>query len=793
MARILALKKDTSGACPGDAVVVTAITEPPDTPVTWFVDGEEASVPNPATFRDFHIGPQNQLVEARLDDSSDTVIVEGKIAGLSLELDPPPTAGKYFITDEPEPPSITVTAIGVGGSPSALQWDITVAVDATLTKELCAPNAPAGIEDSFDFSPTESGQQIAIDFAGLVRGSRLSIAVTGMVNGCPVKAFAGSLRIGGTNPGHGDVEASLPHDTLRAIACYESGQRQFDAPASGGTGLCPLFGAAGEVGIMQIADASQDEIWDWRKNVATGITLFEEFTKRAQGYPGRVRESAGFKKAVDHFNQGRQSDELAALNVMLPDFTSGNFDNDLQQLERDAIRGYDGWHGTDRFGHELHEFEVAFTTVGVEEILRVDETDELARTGVAVWERVPPNARPLGVGDANYVDGVMALLAGCGGNQQPTHSCLIKIQPLSAKLRSFDPPALEPVVSIKAIISSSSTLPSDRRINWCLDTTIPEFRGSLVIDKENALSVSLSPRRPGLARLVAQVHTSDQPTCSDTPICRSHHLDLSVPQFFHVVFEAGFSLDLERLGLKRRPPSNGSPLTPAQLATNELVGIAVMNVALETARGIYADSQINVRFTVDDPTEVVGEKNFSTVSVSTTGPVESGRSAEADFPFGFAKRDPGNTVPDGIAFVLSEEFTNRKHDSLGLNETYLAIFDELAVEQLDGTSISGTPIDAGEFVSGGGTTRRQRLVEAAVIAVGRFVGCAIAHECGHLMGLNDDKTEEGKSHLMGRADFNRMTGITSFDTTTGKVQLEKARRLKDVQASQLFKILPILS
>jgi hypothetical protein len=211
----------------------------------------------------------------------------------------------------------------------------------------------------------------------------------------------------GTNPQRADIQFALPHDTLRRIATQESGQRQFDAAPNGGTG-CPKFSSdrLGGVGVFQITRPrpTPDEIWDWRTNVASGIRIFDQKVAAARGYPARVRSSNGFGRLVARFNASRRALKLPELTIVLPDFSTGNFNNNLQQLELDSIRGFNGFAGRDQFGHELHEFRVALDNKGR---LRVQNIDPVARTGSAMWERVPVASRPTS-GDPNYVGRVLA-------------------------------------------------------------------------------------------------------------------------------------------------------------------------------------------------------------------------------------------------------------------------------------------------------------------------------------------------------------------------------------------------
>jgi hypothetical protein len=521
MAKIIDLEMNQAGECPGDLVFVTATTEPPDTLVKWRINGIET--PTFSNTLRTRIGQESQIVEASLDDSSASVTVPGKIADLEVELVPPPTSlpapssfvvEGYFITDEPKLPVITAKAIGIGGSPSGLQWRVTVETDPTFIGELCTPNVPPDIGEIFDFSPTDGGQEIAIDFGGLIRGSSLHIGVTGLVNGCPVRAGAGFLRIAGTNPERSAVAAALPHDTLRRIACKESGQRQFDAPADGGTGLCPLFGPDGRVGIMQIANPTPDEVWNWRANITKGIELFNEKVDDAGDYPNSVRMAvleAGseaekeFNRLVSPFNQRRQQQGLNPIQVTIPEFTTGSFDDNdkLQQLELDAIRGYNGWHGPGRFGLKLHEFRVAVERIEGEEVLIVANVNEETLQGEAVWERVPVADRPADSGTPNYVEEMLAFDFEC--SPAPAPSCpalsLIDIDPSDTRTHNFHNVHLVTVKGTGDIVLRATIIPDTPRLRSQLTW---EADGAVITSPAlgaDRLTAKISRNTPGGARI----------------------------------------------------------------------------------------------------------------------------------------------------------------------------------------------------------------------------------------------------------------------------------------------------
>jgi hypothetical protein len=45
-----------------------------------------------------------------------------------------------------------------------------------------------------------------------------------------------------------------------------------------------LFGPDGAVGIMQVPNPTQSEVWNWRKNVEKGIEIFEEVLGKAAAF-----------------------------------------------------------------------------------------------------------------------------------------------------------------------------------------------------------------------------------------------------------------------------------------------------------------------------------------------------------------------------------------------------------------------------------------------------------------------------------------------------------------------------
>jgi hypothetical protein len=428
--------------CTGEIAEFKASTSPTSATVDWTV-AVNGGEPQPVQGDEedgniLKISSKGQIKVTASLTNFRSATATWKLAELEIDVPSGPDNGRYVITDEPRMPIIPAAALGIGGPASISgQWEI----DVSFTASDCPPFGPPDLTTHLHVSRT-GGNQITTDFFGnVVRGGSISFSVNGTVNGCAVSAVGGAGLLG-TNPQQSAIQAELPHDTLRRIACKESGQRQFDAPPNGGTGYCPLFGPGGKVGIMKIAKPTDDEVWNWRKNVAKGIELFNKNVDAARNYPESVRNSAGFLALVELFNQRRQQQGLASLQVILKNFTplkedgstgEPNFNgepHELCQLERDAIRGYNGWEGSDGFGFGMHEYRVAVDVVDGQRVLRVTNPNEQTRTGEAVWEQVPAEDRHLG--EPDYVSQVLGL--------RPT--CDIPLSPAPCKLTGITPAAV---------------------------------------------------------------------------------------------------------------------------------------------------------------------------------------------------------------------------------------------------------------------------------------------------------------------------------------------------------------
>jgi len=334
-----------------------------------------------------------------------------------LEIVSPAPGTRFAITGQPAMPVINAEARITGLNPDPT---LTTSFEWTLQIRFQASGCPNGRQVrnnqiDLDLVQTVTGGRFTPSFSS-IRGGTLTLIVRATVNRNHLEARVEDITIAGTNPDRADVRAALPHDTLRRIAFVESGRKQFNAPENGGIGTCPLFSRdnLGGAGIMQLTvpPPTPDQIWNWRENVAGGILKFNSSLGVARRYRAVVLASKEFAADVDRFNQARRTAGMPELALTLPEFTP-------DQLDDDAIRGYNGFAGTGRYSictnrkdrngniiflFPLHEFRVAMNGND----LRAININNTARTGELVWEHVPVRERPQNSGNPNYVNDVRA-------------------------------------------------------------------------------------------------------------------------------------------------------------------------------------------------------------------------------------------------------------------------------------------------------------------------------------------------------------------------------------------------
>jgi hypothetical protein len=160
----------------------------------------------------------------------------------------------------------------------------------------------------------------------------------------------------------------------------------------------------------------------------------------------------------------------------------------LQELELDAIRGYNGWVGSDRFGFELHEFRVAVDRINgeidVEEVLVVTNVNEETLQGEAVWERVPVADRPAAPGSPNYVEEVLAFLPSC--QHAPTLACptvSITVHPSDTKTHKI--PSNRPDSSLTHLVTVKGT--GDVMLQATISPDTPRLRSKLTWEADGAV------------------------------------------------------------------------------------------------------------------------------------------------------------------------------------------------------------------------------------------------------------------------------------------------------------------
>jgi len=353
---------------------------------------------------------QNELVAVRAPGSGSG---PGQRPGVTIELVTP--GPDFAISEDPAMPTIKIQLTGPALPPARNpldrlppSWPTPVVCDWTVKLAFdCrgVPNGPQRTITHPEITVRTTTPELTIPFTE-IRGGMLSIKVAvqvgthdpvvtaelSSVNGQPV-------RVLGTNPSRAQLHAALPTRALRLIIQTESGCRQF-------VGGFPLFSQdnLGGVGLLQITrpTPSDDEVWDWRANVKAAIALFEEKLATARAFPRQVRASSNFEVLVKKYNTARKDAGESELKIALPDFTQ-------EQVELDAIRGYNGYAGTDYFlgPKHLHEYRVRLRDNPDSPLpdLVVRE-DANGSTGTLEWERTPTGIRPGGRGP--YVDHVLS-------------------------------------------------------------------------------------------------------------------------------------------------------------------------------------------------------------------------------------------------------------------------------------------------------------------------------------------------------------------------------------------------
>lgn len=316
-----------------------------------------------------------------------------------------PQAGETFwIEAEPTPsmPTINcqVKVMGITPDPTVstkFTWDYEIHYNPSQQ----SPYGP-NTDISYTWPSSQStGGDMRLDFRGVIRGGNLTIRATATING-HTYSDTKTIKILAKNPSVGAIKSQLGDNyTLWRIASLESNFTQFL-----GSGY-PLWSSdkLGGVGIMQLTPpSSDDQIWDWPRNVKGGMAKFKSCFQISQRWHTTTQNSPGFQSLVDAYNQKRAQQGLKPLAIKVPKLTPGDFNDNLQQREMDTVRCYNGAAGFD-LGLPLHEFKIARDTDGN---LIVTNINEKSLKGEAMWVRVPASERPQNVGDPDYVNHVLS-------------------------------------------------------------------------------------------------------------------------------------------------------------------------------------------------------------------------------------------------------------------------------------------------------------------------------------------------------------------------------------------------
>jgi hypothetical protein len=317
-----------------------------------------------------------------------------------LSYDPP--GPQFPISEQCVMPSITATATLQNiTAPSAASLQFRWTVTLVFTGNDCVHSLFRKISHP-DITQTTSTNKFTIPFTA-IRGGDLTIGVTVTVGKVTLTAQSKSLRIVGTNPSIGALQAVTPNnDAFKKLMRYESDLKQFLSPS------CPHFSEdnQGGVGICQLTDPppNPDQVWSWKANLNAGWALYKKKETTARNYPEVVRKSADFLAKVKAYNDQRAAKAtkgatVKPLAIELPDY-------DDDQLQRDTLRGFNGYAGG------LHEYRVKVDKDG---ILVITENASGTK-GTAQWEVITAaeriayydkiNLDKRKRGDPNYVDSV---------------------------------------------------------------------------------------------------------------------------------------------------------------------------------------------------------------------------------------------------------------------------------------------------------------------------------------------------------------------------------------------------
>jgi len=297
-------------------------------------------------------------------------------------------SGRWFrITADAEMPEITVTAALQGqGLPDRAEftWSATLIYDGVKHTEHPAigPYASANPSWRIPFTHVRGGKltvQVVMRAGGRIAGQasmEWDVVGTNPINAAAIRRFTDSI---GAN-----------RAAFRKLIRQESSLQQFRRATN-----LPLYSNDGQGGVglcqLTVPPPTADQIWSWKANVRGGWRLYQEKERIARHYLNKERDEV-FPALRAAWHHARIRQRLPAPPVELPNYTQ-------DQLERDTLRGYNGYAG------DLHEYRLRRNP---DRTLYVTVNGSGTR-GTAEWEQVPVAERRRYPGDTNYVNHVLAL------------------------------------------------------------------------------------------------------------------------------------------------------------------------------------------------------------------------------------------------------------------------------------------------------------------------------------------------------------------------------------------------
>jgi hypothetical protein len=397
--------------------VASPITIPSSTPVgvtqavRIAVQDLSRSPPTDAKYLLLVVNPSGPSHVHEADEANDT---NNLIAlGIPLEIQSFQQTTYDLIADpDPAMPAITAIAklVNLDSDPTAtttFHWQAKIEFDAST-----APNGP-NRQINYDYPVQEitgTGEYMPnfrnAEGTQVIRGGDLMFDLSAQIAGIEFEVKSDKLTVRGENPSEDNVRSFIRQQAdAQGVGAYADDLGRIARQEGGGVyrqflDNLPYFSEdnKGGAGIYQLTDPAPTpgQIWNWQLNVAEGVTLFTKKVTAARNYPARLERSVGFRNLVMQLNRQRVSHHLAPLIMTVPTFTA-------EQLRLDAIRGFNGYGGTD-LGLSLHEYRVARDSQGRLIVQIIPGTNR----AVAIWERVPVADRPQKFGDPDYVNHVLS-------------------------------------------------------------------------------------------------------------------------------------------------------------------------------------------------------------------------------------------------------------------------------------------------------------------------------------------------------------------------------------------------